>query len=143
MLTSNVKCGAAARSGRAAMACSASGAGAGVATGDGAARRRRCAASRRRCGRQRGVQRRCGAATALRGEPVTVRPEGRALRSRRSVKGKQASTMATVRVPVEAGLRGCNPATCVEGSQDGRVNGPLCFIASLADGSYAARVLVL
>jgi len=34
VLTSNVKCGAAARRGHAAMACSASGAGAGMATAD-------------------------------------------------------------------------------------------------------------
>jgi len=98
VLTSNVKCGAAARSGRAAMACSASGAGAGVATaerraGDGAAR-------------QAGD----GAAGGVASSDGTDgrRAEGRALRSYRSVEGKQASATATVRVLVEAGLRGCD-----------------------------------
>ena len=97
------------------------------------ARARGDGVQRQRCRCRRGDRRRCGAATALRGKPVTVRPEGRALRSRRSVEGKQASTMATVRVPVEAGLRGCNPAW-----KEARMGESMGHSASLADGSYAA-----
>jgi len=82
------------------MACSASGAGAGVATAE------------RRAGDGTARQAGDGAAGGVASSDGTDgrRAEGRALQSHRSVEGKQASTMATVRVPVEAGLRGCNPA---------------------------------
>jgi len=135
VLTSNVKCGAAARRGRAAMACSASGAGAGVATadrraGDGAATARRGDGAAQQAGD--------GAAGGAASSDGTDgrRAEGRALRSCRSVEGKQASATATVRVLVEADLRGCDPAW-----KEARMGESMGHSASLADGSYAAMGL--
>ena len=64
------------------------------------------------------------------------RAEGRALQSHRSVEGKQASARATVRVLVEADLRGCDPAW-----KEARMGESMGHSASLADGLYAAMGL--
>ena len=79
-------------------------------TGEPATERRRRAAATARRGDGAAQQAGDGAAGGAASSDGTDgrRAEGRALQSHRSVEGKQASATATVRVLVEAGLRGCD-----------------------------------